>query len=89
MNIGDSIEKNYKYLNIKKITDIEELKSFYQRKFPDATEVERNKEMENHFLDKDKTNAFQIWLDAKVEDLIENNIDISDSHYLKNFYYKN
>ncbi len=86
---GKSIKKNYKYLNVENITEIVELKSSYQRKFQHATEDIWREEMASKFKDKNKTNAFQEWLDAKVEDLIENNIKLPPKGFAHRFYYKN
>jgi len=88
LDTGEDIEKNYTYLKIKKITEINELIFYYKRKFPHSNFDERQKEMKTIFIDKDKTNPFQIWLDAKIETLIEQKIDIPKTCFVHNFYYK-
>lgn len=84
---GEKIRDNYNYLNVKIITELDELRSSYLRKFPDAADEGITKEMERKFRDQ-KSNPFKEWLDAKIEDLFENNIKISQTSFAYKFYHK-
>ena len=86
---GRDIKNNYRYLNVKDITEIDEVISFYKRQFPDASDGELKREMENQFSNKDM-NPFQAWLDAKIDFLVnETGLSINTrKQYVHNFYYK-
>jgi hypothetical protein len=90
---GENIKKNYRYLDVKQINEIEETIAYYRRQLPASSEEERNKEMLNQFSDKDKMNPFKTWLDAKIDQIVrEDNEKGTDSlktaKYVHNFYYK-
>ncbi len=87
---GRDIKNNYRYLNVKDITEIEEVISFYKRQFPGASDHELKKEMENQFSNKDRMNPFETWLDAKIDFLVnESGLSINTrKQYVHNFYYK-
>jgi hypothetical protein len=90
LQTGRDIKNNYQYLNVKDITEIEEIISFYKRQFPHASNEEIKKEMVNQFSDKDIMNPFQMWLDAKIDFLLNvNELNINTrKRYVHNFYYK-
>ena len=87
---GRNIKINYRYLNVKQITEIDEIIAYYRRQLPNSSDEECNNEMIAQFSDKDKMNPFQAWLDAKIDQLVnENGSDsINKAKYVYNFYNK-
>jgi hypothetical protein len=85
-----TIKHTYKYLQTKGLIDLPDILSFYKKQFPETSpEPEIVNEIENKFLDKDKINPFQEWLDAKADFLISQGIDIQTKrNFLYNLYYK-
>ncbi len=93
MKAGENIKKNYRYLDVKQINEIEEIIAYYRRQLPDSSDEERNKEMITQFSDKDKMNPFKIWLDAKIDQIVKEDNDkgtdsIKTANFVRNFYYK-
>jgi hypothetical protein len=89
LHTGEDIKSNYPYLNIKDITEIEEIISFYKRQLSNASDEELKGEIESLFSNKD-VNPFQMWLDAKIDFLVNEkmlNID-TRKKYVFNFYHK-
>lgn len=62
-----SIINNYGYMQFKPIADLPELLNFYKKQFPAATTSELTDEITARFADKDKSNPFYEWLDAKID----------------------
>lgn len=89
-DVAKRIIDNYKYLKFISITDILEFNNYYKKRFASASDEEIKKEIEAKFTDKDKTNPFYEWLDAKIDYIYNDlNIDIrTPSNILYNFYNK-
>jgi hypothetical protein len=87
---GQNIRKNYRYLNIKQVTEIDDIIAYYRRQLPKASDKERNREMIAQFSNKDKMNPFQAWLDAKIDQLVneKGSDSINTAKYVYNFYNK-
>lgn len=89
-NIIEGIKRNYKYLNVIGLTNLPEFISFYKKQFKGAEDSEILKEIENKYLDFDKTNPFQDWLDSKIDYLVDQNGDnlITENKFVYKFYHK-
>ena len=90
---GKNIKKNYRYLDVKQINEIQEIIAYYRRQLPKSSDEERDMEIITQFSDKDKMNPFKTWLDAKIDQIVkEDNEKGTDSikaaEYVRNFYYK-
>jgi hypothetical protein len=81
---GEQIQEAYAYLDVKKITDLEEIKSFYGDLFPTAPFDAIEKEIRGSMR-----NPFKIWLEAKIASLIRDGVNIdTPKRFLTDFYYK-
>ncbi|HEY5536079.1 MAG TPA: hypothetical protein VIL99_14230 [Ignavibacteria bacterium] len=84
-----NIIENYKYMKFCSITDIPEFLEFHKKKLPAASDSELIKEIKAKFSDKDKSNPFYEWLDAKIDFLIDKKVDIkTPKNIVYNFYHK-
>ena len=89
-NTIKGIKKNYKYLNVIGLMNLPEFISFYKKQFRGAEDSEILKEIENKYLDFEKTNPFEDWLDSKIDYLVDNNGDnlITNKNFVFKFYHK-
>ena len=84
---AEKIKNSYQYLNVISITEIKEVYSFYERKFPGAPKDKILEEIKHLIVS--PANPLQLWLDAKIEDLIENSRKIKTKlAIVENFYYR-
>ncbi len=88
---ADSIKKMYKYLNVKSLTELPEFFSFYKKQFQNAqNDSEVINEIEAKFIEKEKVNPLQEWLDAKIDyafNVLHADLT-SAQNYVYNFYHK-
>lgn len=98
---GDKIRKNYNYLDVKTVIELEDIINYYKEKIlgKDPNELLSSSElsalqieMNNNLSDKDKVSPFKIWLEAKIEMLFNkhrNNLDpIKKARFVEEFFYK-
>ncbi|MBI5100075.1 MAG: hypothetical protein HZB30_12670 [Nitrospirae bacterium] len=86
-----NIITNYKYMKFVTITELHEFLNYYKKQFPKAkTSGELIAEIEAKFFDKDKSNPFYEWLDAKIDYLSDDRkMDIkTPNNIVYNFYNK-
>ncbi len=84
-----NIIENYKYMTFISITDIPDFFKFHKKKFPHASNSDLIKEINAKFSDKDKSNPFYEWLDAKIDYLVDKGINIKTANnFVYNFYNK-
>ncbi|MEW6054635.1 MAG: hypothetical protein AB1552_12740 [Nitrospirota bacterium] len=90
-SVATAITHNYEYLDFQSLIDMPEILYYYKKFFPSASPGELIAEITAKFLDKDKTNPFQEWLDAKIGYLIDRfklDIKTPPQNIVHNFYYK-
>lgn len=92
---AQNIIENYKYMKFISITDIPEFLEFYKKKLPVASPINLISEINAKFSDKDKSNPFYEWLDAKIDYLVYSQTRIDNGFNIKtakniayNFYHK-
>jgi hypothetical protein len=89
IDTGEQVQRNYRYLTVKRITDIDDVISFHRRLLPGATPHELQKEMEVRFTAGSAINPFQAWLDAKIDSLVNDGVDVvTKKQFVYNFYNK-
>ncbi|MDY0016520.1 MAG: SIR2 family protein [Candidatus Delongbacteria bacterium] len=83
--ISEKIKENYKYIEIKSIIELIELKEFYRNQLNRlASDSILESEMEGNF-----SNPFKQWLDAKIGFLVKKEIDIKTEKAIAYNFYNN
>ena len=89
-SVTNKIIDDYGYMKFKTLTEMPDFMNFYRKQFPNASQAQIIDEIKANFSDKDKSNPFYDWLDAKIDYAIEKlNLNIKTSKNIVNkFYYK-
>lgn len=86
---AQNIIDNYKYMKFTSITDIPEFLEFHKKKLPFASSIALTEEINAKFNDRDKSNPFYEWLDAKIDYLFYKGVNIKTvDNIVYNFYNK-
>jgi hypothetical protein len=81
---------NYKYMEFKPFTKLPEILNFYRNLFPSANSAQLIEQIKDKFSDKEKSNPFYEWLEAKIYylfDKLKLNIK-TQPNIVYNFYHK-